>query len=433
MKKSSIFDDKRVILVMALVLAAISWIVIAGFINPGRSREIENVPIDYERNAQQYKDMNLQIVGGLEEAFANVQVEGDSTIIGSLGTESVLVYADYSKVTGAGLFSVPVYTEKVASGSYNVTNWTVKAEGYTVSRPKKNVDITFAEVATKTIPIAVKADGVTATSGFFKDTPTADPIEVVVSGPKARVEQIAQAVATVVHEEELDETKKYTGVPVQLLDANGNELNAEELGLTLSAATVSVDVPILLLQTIQLDISFVNVPEYFDMDWLKSQISLTPDTLQVVGGLAAFEHLEDPYSIQTFDLNQLAIGWESEPINITLPEGLRNHDELRQVVARLNTTDMVERTIEVTNMRVRNAPSNATVTPVGDSMSVKLIGPKDQVEALLADNIEVQFDASGVSVNRDSQQSVPARIRIPSADRVIPIGEYTMVCNIVIN
>ncbi|MDL2293245.1 hypothetical protein LJC60_01285 [Ruminococcaceae bacterium OttesenSCG-928-D13] len=442
MKKNKLLDDKRVVLLVAIVVAALSWIIIAGFVNPGSRIPLENVLIDYERGSQAYTDQNLQIVGNPESSYADVQVQGDGSVLGNLSSEeSVTVYVDYSAVKGPGEYELPLRVERLSSG-FTVTGVTVTTSGHSLDRnPKNTATVTFEEIARTTFSIGHRTENVKpADENLVKGPITVEPTEVTITGPKTKVDQIAQVVAVVAEEEELTETKRYTGVPLVLIDKNGDEMDQSEMSLVFSNPTATVTVAIWERRTINLDVGLTGVSQAqdFDAEWLRSKLILSEDTLKVVGPSSAFEHLDDPLLIHEVDVSALEPAWVSNPISITLPEGLTAEDKLVQVTVTLDSTEMKEVTIEVTedNIKVINQPTNTTVTPVADSISVRLLGTADQIEALLAENVRVQLDASSVTSGGGRQQTVPARILIPKYNRMFAIsGEdgYTMVCDVEVN
>ncbi len=434
-KKGGLFQSRKFVFVFSLVLATLSWIIVAGFISPGETKRISNVPIDYQRNEEEYKEKSLQIVGEITDLYADVLVSGDGAQIGPLTNTSVTVYPDYSNVNGPGPHEVPLRATKLDNSTFDIMEWTVKSPNHSLTNnPKNTVTLTFEEIESKSFPITVKADGITATSGYFRDTPMATPAEVMISGPRTEVERIAQVVAEVTEEEERSERKIYQRVPLTLLDVNNNEIDQRQLNLTFSNETVEVDIAFLEIRNVGLTADFAGLPQYFDLNWFSDRVHLSVDSVQLVGTSAAFDSISDPYPITTFDVSELELGWESKPIIIELPEnsGLKSMDQLRQVVVSFDTTDLVEKTIEVENIRVINGPVNAEIEPVGESINVRLIGPEDQINALLPENITIQVDAFGVSAAAGGQQTIPARVLIPSANRVIAIGSYTVICDVIL-
>ncbi|MGD9559424.1 MAG: YbbR-like domain-containing protein [Oscillospiraceae bacterium] len=438
MKKKSkrgIFDDRRVVLLVALLLAILSWIIVAGFINPGDNRKLTYVTIDYTHNEDYYKRQNLKIVGEPTYIFADVQVNGDGADIGPLTPTSVTVYPDYSTVTGPGQHELRLGYDKVEQGEYTISDVSVRGGGHSLeSSPQQTVLLTFEALETKSLPITPKADGVVADEGFFRNPLLAVPSEVVLNGPKTEIERVAQVVAEVTDEEALSERKVYTGIPLTLLDANGNELDKDTLSLSYSVEQVEVDVPISEVRTIAITADFTGLPSNVDREWFYDRVHLSTESLQVVGSTATLDHIDDPLSVATFDASTLEPGWQSLPVTIELPEGveLSNHDQLRQVTASFDTTGMVEKVFEVPtgSIVVRNGPRGATITPVADTVSVKLFGTEEQMNAVLPENIRIEIEAYGVAAGKGGQLELPARVLVPGFDQVIPLGSYSIICDV---
>lgn len=431
-RKDGIFANKKVVLVVSVILAAICWVAVAGFIRPGEETVIRDITIDYTRDADTYADRNLKIVSNLSDIYADAKVNGDGSLLGSLSSSSVAVYADYSNVTTPGTHEVPLKVAKVTTGDYSVAAWSVSGGRYSVEGEiKTRVTIVFEEVERKSFAVNVKSDGVTAAQGYVKGTPEVAPGEIIISGSKSQVARIASVQAVITGEEELTERKKYTGVALTLLDSNGEALDTAGMGLEFNAQTVDVTIDITQIRTINLTASF-RLPSDLDSKWFYDRVKLSEPTMRVAGSDEDFEHLDNPYSIYTFDASQLEMGWESQPITITLPGNLTSYDQLRQVTVYFDTTGLTEKIIEVPveNIQVVNSPHNAKITPLDEPVSVHLIGDTEQLEALLGDNIILEVDAVDVTATSGGQQTIAARVRIPSADKVFAVGKYSVVCNV---
>ncbi len=427
-----LLDHKRVVFLIGAVIAFVTWVVIAGFINPGDSNDISGIPIDYERDAQDYKGKNLQMVGQPPRSIAQVRVEGDGAVIGPLGRTSVTVYADYGVVNGAGTYDVPLYADAIAPGSYSIAALSVQGGGHSLQNsPQDYVTLTFEAVESREFAVEVKADGISAAEGYFAEAPVANPAAVLITGPKTQIDQIARVQAVVPNEDVLDEQGNYPAVPLTLLDAAGAVLDSE--GLAYSSEAVDVAIPMMEIRTLPLTVEFTGMPRTFDDEWFMGLVHLSADELQVVGSADAFENISS-LSVATFDISELSLGWESDPVNIVLPEGLENHDQLRQITVSLDTSGMAEKTFEVPidSSNVRNGPLNATISPVAASISVRLLGPEEQIDALLPENISVQIDAFSIQASSGGQQRIPVRVRVPSASRTIAMGGYSVVCDVTI-
>lgn len=433
LKNKGLFADNRITLVVSLLLAILLWIVIAGFIDPGNSIPIGNVLIDYTRNEADYKDQNLQIVGDIRYAYADVQIKGDGSVIGGINYNHITVYPDYSAVNGPGTFNLPLRAQRLTSDSFSFGGISVSGGGYNLNRnPRDYVTLTFEAVEKKAFPVTVKAEGISAAEGYFEDLPVSKPGEVILTGPKTEVERVAQVVAPITDEGEVTELTKFTGIPLVLLDKEGEELDDEELGISFSVDAADVEIPVYQVRDIGLTVNFTGLPTGIDSEWFYKRVHLSAESIEIVGSPAAFENLSNPYPIATFSAADLEMSWESEPIFIELPEGLRNLNQLKQVVVSLDTTDLVEKIIEVPrdNIKVVNGPLNAEIVPITGNVSVRLMGTADQINSLLPEDVIVQIDAFSISGGKNSQQTIPARVLVPGTDKVIVLGSYPVVCDV---
>ncbi len=428
-EKKGLFADKRVVLVVSVLLAVLAWVVVAGFINPDGERTIPNVQVDYKNREEDYTKHDLIIVSDQSnESNADVVVSGDASVINSLANADVMVYADYSAVTGPGTYDVPLRAEKVASGAYNIIEYSLKNSLYSLRNTSTTVPMTFEQVGTMTYPVKVHDEKVTAAEDFFKDVAEVSQTSVTLSGPTSELSRVAEVAAVLPEEEDLRETLTTT-VPLTLLDKNGDEVDAPKLTMS-PVHSVEVTVPVLEIRTIGLTADFVGQPAGFDEEWFNSLVGISEESMDVIGSSSAFANLEDPYPVAEFDLSSLSMSWVSDPVNIKLPEGIRSYDSLRQVTVSVDTSSMVEKTLSVDEYRVVNQPKNAQIAPLSGTMNVTLMGDAAQMEAILPENVVIQIDAYGVTAGKSGQQIIPARVLVPSANRVFAVGTYPVVCTV---
>lgn len=414
-KGGSIFDDRRVTVVFALILAVLSWIIIAGFINPGEETTIDKVPINYVGGEGAYKNQGLALVTE-GPANARVKVSGNGSTIYSLTAGDISVYIDYSIVNGPGEYELNLKGDAVV-GSFAVE-----------SILPRTVRLRFEKINKQNFEIGLKADGVEAQEGYFRDSLRASADKVEVSGPASSLDKVTQAVAIVNATEVLDETKIYSNVQIQLLDGNGDPVEDELF--VLSPAEVEVTVPILEVRSVPIVVGFAGVSSSFDTEWLSERITLSETEIRVAGEPEALNSLPK-YNIGSIDLSMLEKGKEFEPFVISLPQGIKNYDKLQEVKVGFDASGLAEKTFVVPTIEVLNQPVGVSVKPIETQLAnVRLMGPEDVIEGLLPENIIAQVEASGVSVKSGGQQNLSVRIIIPSSNQVFAVGTYTMVCDI---
>ncbi len=422
--------DKRVVLLLSLLLAFSSWVVVAGFINPGETLVLSNVVIDYENNAEDYQMYDLQLVSDMANlGYAEVSVSGDVSLLSGFSNNDVAVYADYSAVVGPGTYNIPLEAVKTSSGAYNIQAFSLQNSEHSLdASPVTTVSLSFETVENQSFPVLVQATGITAAQGFFKDTAFASQNEVRVTGPESEVAKVAQVVAVVEDEQERVESATYN-VPLILLDAEGNSVVSSQLVIS-PVSTVEVTVPILEIREIDLDVGLIGYPQNLDVEWLESLFSLSRQSIDVVGSSQSFSNLQNPFTVSEIDVSNLTLDWELGPIEIELPEGLSSQTPSQQVVVSFDEEGLVVREFRVTNLRVTNAPAGLEVSPIIEGVTVALMGPQEQIDTVLPENILLEIDAFDLTSASSGQQALPARVLVPSQDRVFATGQYSVVCDI---
>lgn len=423
--RRSIFDDRRITLVASLLLAVLAWIIVAGFITPRTSRTLTNISIDYARGESNFKNLNLRIKTTDISVFADVDVSGPDTVIGGLDNTSVTVYPNYSQVKGPGVYEIPLTAEKITSGNYDISNYAVRGTSDT------SVFLEFEEMEKKTFTISVRTDSLVAADGYSKGEATVAPVEVEVYGPKTEMAKVSRVVAVVEDEGERTESIIIPGVTLTLLDSDGNELDSSNF--TFTPETVEVTVPILQEGMLNLTVDFAGMPVGFDEEWFKERMNLSPDTVRVAAQPSVYEHLDDPYVIGSLDLTafRLENSGSYDPLPLTLPTGMINRDQVQQVRVTFNTEGLAEKSLDVANIEVRNAPHNTTITPVNNVVpNVTLVGPQEDIDAVLPENVVVEIDASSVAPGTSGQQSIAARVIVGTSNRVFAIYTYSVLCDV---
>lgn len=168
------FDNKRFTAIFSVVLAVVLWLVVITVIDPNQSRTIP-VKVSYDYDATAYKTQGLDLINPPSRTI-NVQVSGDNSVIGGLTSSDLLVYPDYSTVTGSGDYTLKIKIEKSDSNKkYEITTGN-----------EQYVEVTFDKVVTQKFPIQVSAVGVEPADGYYMDVPLCSPSEVTLSGPRPK-------------------------------------------------------------------------------------------------------------------------------------------------------------------------------------------------------------------------------------------------------
>lgn len=405
-------------LLLALFCGIIAWMVVTISIDPQSSYTVQDVPINYANSVSTYTSQGLDIVEKPDLETVDVRVSGNSTIIGNIQNSDIMVYPSYAGVSGPGKVTLRLQARLV-----NTTDFPGDIE-CTVENPK-TIDVVFDEVSEKTLPVTVDASGVSVADGYMLNKSAAVPAEVTLRGPTSELDQISSVVATVSSESALSDT---TTVPATLELRDENGLTFTPQYTTMDSETANVTLTVYQVRELPLVVDFIGMPTNFDTSSLK--YSLSQNTLRVAGPARTVSALEE-LTVTDFDLAQ-----EFEPGRdyqrlVELPSGIVSLDGVTSVTLSFDTEDMDSKTLNISNIKPINVPSNYELEVLSVLVSgVKLYGPADEIAALSADSVVAQIDCQSVNLTV-GQQSIPVTIQIPSSTRIFATGSYTVQCEVV--
>lgn len=405
-------------MLLALLCGFIAWTVVTVYVDPQGSVTVQDVPINYANSASTYTAQGLDIVEKPEFETVDVKVTGNSTIIGNIQNSDIMVYPSYAGVSGAGKVTLRLQARLV-----NTTDFPGDIE-CVVENPK-TIDVVFDEVSEKTLPITVDASAVSVADGYMLNKTTAVPAEVTLRGPTSELDQVDSVVATVPGDGELSDT---TTVPaaLELRDENGETFTPQYT--TMDSDTANVTLTIYQVRELPLVVDFIGTPTNFDTKSLK--YSLSQNTLRVAGPARTVSALEE-LTVTDFDLaREFELGRDYQRL-VELPAGIVSLDGVTSVTLSFDTDNMESTTLNISNIKAINVPSNYEVEILSSLVSgVTLYGPADEIEAIAADSVVAQIDCQSVNLTV-GQQSIPVTIQIPSSTRVFATGSYTVQCEVV--
>lgn len=411
-KFSELWNNKRVQMVVAVLLAFAAWMVVY-FVQPEQTQPVSNILVDLDYNSPAYTSQGLDIIDRTP-IYVSIKVKGNGSAVNSLQPSDFIAYPDYNTVKGEGTYELQITVKKSSTfEQYEIIDVDVST-----------VTLKFDKVTTKKFPIIVSAEGVSPDDGYYMDTAVTSPSEVTVRGPETLVNSIAKVVAPVVVTGEKRKESIISSAMLEMQDKNGSIIS--DASLALDVEQVEVTIPILKVKEVPLVVAFTSVPTGYDTTQLKPQLSV--DTIRVAGTESQVDAINE-ITIGYVDLANFTLG-EEEQFTLTLPDGLINLDSLLSVSVSFDTSALVQQTVTITEIRPVNVPSNMDITVTTAKINnVTLIGTLEELESLASTSVIAQIDASDISVV-NGQQKVPVTIIIPSAKTVFATGVYTVLCNI---
>ena len=213
--------------------------------------------------------------------------------------------------------------------------------------------------------------------------------------------------------------------PLEMRDENGDVITPQYT--TMDADTAEISLNVLQVRELPLVVDFIGLPAGFDT----SSLSYTLDrqTMRVAGPARTISTLTE-LSVASLDLGQNFAFDRDYQLNVELPDGIVSQDGVNTVTLTFDTSGMDTTTLNISNIRVINVPSDVNVEVLSSLVSnVQLYGPAEEIATLGADSIVAVVDCQSISVTT-GQQTLPVSIQIPSSSRSFAVGSYTVQCEI---
>ena len=293
----------------------------------------------------------------------------------------------------------------------------------TVENPT-TVTVVFDEVSEKVLPVTVDISQVSIAEGFILNRSSSVPAEVTLTGPTSELDTVASVTAVVTAGEALsDSVTLDTTLEMRMKTAMSSPRSTRRWTPT-RPKSPSMSCRCGSCRWLWI---FIGLPAGFDT----SSLSYTLDrqTMRVAGPARTISTLTE-LSVASLDLGQNFAFDRDYQLNVELPDGIVSQDGVNTVTLTFDTSGMDTTTLNISNIRVINVPSDVNVEVLSSLVSnVQLYGPAEEIATLGADSIVAVVDCQSISVTT-GQQTLPVSIQIPSSSRIFAVGSYTVQCEI---
>ena len=412
----SILDDRRIRLLLAIVGAIVAWMVVTIVVQPGTTRTINNVPVDFTYDSAAYTSRGLSIVSAPEK-YVSLKLSGDGYTIGSLTSSDFVVYPDWSSVRDSG--------EKTLHLQVRGVNTLLNGVSVSIEGGDNSVDVVFDVVEEKTVPITVTTNYLTIADGYILYGTELSKETVTLSGPSTEIDKVETCTAEVTHKGELTDSVTLD-TALRFYTKSGSEVKFEYTNLEESSVEVTLEV--YKMATLPVSVSFINAPRNFDPSVLV--YSLSKQTLNVAGPESQIEKLST-LSVGTIDLSTFALNKVYE-LPIELPGNIRLLDNISSITASFDSSKLETKTMNLpaSCVQVINLPSTYTLTVQTERlMNVTLCGPAGLLDTLVPEQVVIEIDADDFYVAA-GQQNIACRLYVPSNGKIFALGSYVIQCRI---
>ena len=339
----NLLNDRRVRLLLAIVGAVVAWMVVTIVVQPGTTRTIANVPVDFTYDSAAYTSRGLSIVSAPEK-FVNLKLSGDGYTIGSLTSSDFVVYPDWSSVRDSG--------EKTLHLQVRGVNTLLNGVTVSIDGGDNTVDVVFDVVEEKTLPITVTTNYLSIADGYILYGTELSKETITLSGPSTEIDKVETCTAEVTHNGDLTESVTLnTGL--RFYTKGGSEVRFEYT--TLEESSVEVTLQVYKMATLPIEVSFINAPRDFDSSVLV--YSLSKKALNVAGPAAQINKLSS-LSVGTIDLSTFSLDKVYE-LPIELPSEIRLLDNISTITVSFDSSKLETKTLNLpaSCVQVVNLPS----------------------------------------------------------------------------
>jgi len=363
--------------ILSVILAAILWLVITNVDNPEETRRFSDVPVNI---------LNEDVIASLDQVYditegetIDFTIEARRLVRDKLEKSDFVVTADFSNMSAVN--SVPIEISCPRYGD----------EVVVVDGKYQNMKVSLEKLIEEPFKVNIIQNGVVA-EDLFVGEQTASPNIITVSGPKGRVERIAEVVVEV-DVSGVSKSFKTVAKP-KVLDADGREIDASKL--TFNEDLIDVNISIYKTKAINLLITTAGDPA---RGYTMTNVEYEPKQITVAGEDAVLD------SIMYLPITESiagATGNIEKEINLQekLEEGLFLVGEDKTAVIKITIEKLITKDITIwpTDIEPRNKPEylNITYNSKGP-LTVSVLGLAADMSDLTRLKIKPYFDLTGYS------------------------------------
>lgn len=411
-RQSGAERPKTMQIILSVVIAFLVWIG-AMLAAPEITRHIKDVPItvDIPTSAM------LEAVAG-DDTKVSLVLDGKQFEIGNYGPEDIRVTADASAITEPGTYDVPLVVNDNGTRSYAVT-----------SISPSTVSLTFESRTTKLLQIQPDIAGLAIPGNYIapEDEIVLEPSSVEVSGAESLISRVDRAVVELSFTREVN-TTQHQNAKIVYYDADGNKLETTDISyFHQDVNSVSVTVPVKRVETLPLEVSFLNIPENFPIDMLS--YSLSVENLTVAAEDSVLRN-HSSLVLGYIDFKQMNLLTSSQiDFSVQLPEGFTNMDDTEVVTVSFDAEDLASTNLSLKNFQLVNVPEGCTVSVEDSALRVYILGKKNIIGSIAAGDFVVKADLSDIKT-RNGKYELPVSIYAPTKGFVWAVGEYSITVDV---
>lgn len=379
-KVTELVDRKPVAILLSLLAALVVWFAIVVNVYPQTPLRFYSIPVEVELKGTTAEANGLSVVD-IDVESVNAELVGARSQIGRLTTEDLIASVDVDSVNTAGEYTLPL---------------TIRAEngiGFNVDAiSPATATVRFDKIETRPFDVTPSYPNIVVTAGHATDTDdvTCEPSFIEITGPSAQLDEIARVEVYSGKSQELDSSYSFYASEIRLYTEEGALLDTEDLDIPTTDFQISI--PVLTQKELQLTYEITGATGDFDLDWLRSHLTLSEDSITLAAQTSSALAKQESWSMGIVSLRDIEPGF-SRTFSIDMDEGLINRSGIDQVTMTLDDEDIVTKnfTVSSDNLSITN-PGAYDFNIITRKMEITVAGPKEELDELDVNDICVQAD-----------------------------------------
>ncbi len=408
MKKLSltqrILQKNYLLLIIAVLISFGIWIYMSMNSTSDTTVTVNDVPIQIEIS-DSAKELGLQVFCE-DDSKASVTVSGMRTMLGQISEADLLVTASAGSISTTGNHTLSVSATKAnPSSNFQIVS---------CAPSQINVVVDYLKEST----FDIQEDITYKVKDGYNGSVTLANNQVTISGPTTEVLKIKKVMAKAEVKGEMTESKDLKA-DIVLYD-EGNNVIPKNL-LTLSSNTVDAHIEVVHEKTVPLEPVFMNKPSGLTLT--EDMIKIEPSEIKIGGSQDALDNIKS-VNLEAIDFSKISNQKiVLKDISIDVPDTCKNISDTSTATVTLDLRGMTSKKFDVENFSVEGLPSGYSCEVTSKTISVTVIGPKDEVEALKADDIVAVIDAKSIS-GKVGSVDMPVTFKFSTSKSCWAYGEY---------
>lgn len=397
----NLFYNNKFLFVFSLLLAFALWTAVKVNFSENSSRTISDVKVTIDSSLAEVNDF-VTFVND-EDLYVDVTVSGKSYDISS---------SSFSKAN----IIVEAATGYVDAAGYKVINLTARSDDTDVTVTglyPSTITVFYDRELTDTFNVEAKVnkafDSLT-TDGFVVGQPVASMSTVEVSGPATVVSNINK----VYFEAEIDESEIPLTATKDFSAKLVYELNNETGSQFLTCSSVdektnpaSITIPVSAFKTVSTAVKFVNQPTQYETEPPKFKIS--PSEVKI--SYNPLEDESDAFNVGTIDFRQLDNSVNNFTFKIDETIGTNIAEEIEKFDVTIDFSSLLKKVFSEipANVVILNQSEDFEYridNKKGTIDEITVIGPKDELNKITADDLQIEINVSNLDLEKTSNQKI---------------------------